>query len=103
MAAFDTFSIGTVESLARAFAVGLRRQLAPKALATIDEANAGSDEVCASHEWLDASDVMDSAFMAVMHRAFYVDNEADMALWQAAWRHARMVGFAVLAREAGSR
>jgi hypothetical protein len=87
----------TVEALARAFAVGLRRQLSVKVLAEIDAANAAGDEPCASLEWLDAHDVMDAAFTAVLRRAFNAEGSADLALWNAAWRHARTVGYARLA------
>jgi len=99
MGAIDTFSIATVDALARAFAVGLRRQLAMKTLAEIDAANAGSDDRCVSLDWVDAHDIMDAAFTAIMRRGFNVDGDADMELWNAAWRSARETGYAVLARE----
>ena len=46
--ALITTTTDTVAALARAFAVGLRRQLSLKVLAAIDDANAAGDEVCAS-------------------------------------------------------
>jgi hypothetical protein len=102
MVTTDTLSMATVDALARAFAVGLRRQLSPRVLAEIDATNVGSDDRCASLEWVDAHDIMDSAFTAVMRRGFNVDGDADIALWNAAWRRAREIGFAVLAREGGA-
>ncbi len=102
MTATDTLSMATVTPLARAFAVGLRRDLLPAVLAEIDAANAAGDEACASHEWVDANETMADAFAAVMGRACNLDRDADCALWNAAWTHARTIGFAVLAREATS-
>ena len=100
MATTDTsFFMTTVDALARAFAVGLRRQLAMKTLTEIDAANAGSDDRCASLDWVDAHDIMDAAFTAVMRRGF---NAGDRPLWTAAWQRAREIGFAVLAREAAA-
>jgi hypothetical protein len=100
MSTADTFSLATVEALARAFAVGLRRELSLKVLAEIDAANAeGDPDACASHEWLDANEVMDDAFAAVTGYAYSGDRDADLALLNAAWTHARTVGYAVLARE----
>ncbi len=90
----------TVTALARAFARGLRRDLTPALLAEIDAANAAaSDDTCASHDYVDANEVMDGAFAAVMGRAFNGDRDDDCALWNAAWAEAKATGFAALVRE----
>ena len=52
-------------------------------------------DCCASHDYLDANEVMLTAFVEIMGRdpAFLTDGgaeaEADCALWDAAWDHAR--------------
>ena len=57
----------TVADLAAAFTRGLRNNLSPEALADIDAENARrGDESCASHDHLDANDVMSDAFVAVI-------------------------------------
>ncbi len=90
----------TVTALARAFARGLRRDLAPALLAEIDTANAAAaDDTCASHDYVDANEVMDGAFAAVMGRAFNGERDDDCALWSAAWSQAKAAGYAALVRD----
>jgi hypothetical protein len=93
---------GEMAALAQAFAVALRRQLTLKTLTLIDEANRGSEERCASLEWTDADEAMDTAFVSVRRRAFSPDNPGDRLLWELAWQHARATGFATLAQQAAS-
>jgi hypothetical protein len=90
----------TVAALARAFAVGLRNQLSAKVLAAIDAENAArGDNSCASHDWLDANEVMANAFAAVTGHAPSPSSSEDCELMNAAWGRAKATGYAVLARE----
>ncbi len=90
----------TVTALARAFVRGLRRDLTPALLAVIDAANAAADDgTCASHDYVDANEVMDGAFAAVMGRAFNGERDGDCAVWNAAWSAARAAGYAALVRD----
>jgi hypothetical protein len=100
MAPMTTTTTGEMAALAQAFAVALRRQLSLKALETIDAANVGSEERCASLDWTDAHEAMDIAFFSIRKRAFSTDDPGDALLWKLAWYYARAVGFAVLARKA---
>jgi predicted metal-binding membrane protein len=89
----------TVTALAAAFALGLRNILDESTLAAIDAENAGrGDDSCASHDHLDANEVMADAFMAVMGHAPKASSEADAALINAAWDRAKATGFATAAR-----
>ncbi|HEX5010790.1 MAG TPA: hypothetical protein VFY71_10335 [Planctomycetota bacterium] len=84
-----------VPALADAFARGLRNQLSVQTLAAIDAENARrADRSCASHDHLDANEVMDDAFMAVMGRAPKAASDADAALINAASDAAKAAGYA---------
>ncbi|HEX5011113.1 MAG TPA: hypothetical protein VFY71_12005 [Planctomycetota bacterium] len=88
-------STDRVAALAAAFARGLRNNLLPRVLAEIDAENARrADPSCASHDHLDANEVMDDAFVAVMGRAPKPASDADAALINAAWDAAKAAGFA---------
>ena len=88
----------TVAALARAFTVGLRNQLSEKVLAEIDAENAArGDNSCASHDWLDANEVMADAFAAVTGHAPSARSDADAGLMNAAWGRAKAAGYAGLA------
>ncbi len=94
----------TIAALASAFARGLANNLAPKTLAAIDAENAArADGSCASHDWLDANEVMDDAFVAVMGHAPRPDSGAHAALINAAWDRAKAAGYATAARTAEAR
>jgi hypothetical protein len=54
---------------------------------TADPAYAGTS--CASHDFCDANMAMDEAFTELAGHEIDADNEADCALWNAAWSHAR--------------
>ena len=85
----------TISQLAAAFSRGLRNQLAPETLAAIDAENtARGDDSCASHDHLDANEVMADAFAAVMGHAPQPDSDADAELINAAWDAAKAEGYA---------
>ena len=87
-----------VAALARAFALGLRNQLSEKVLAEIDAENAARcDGSCASHDWLDANEVMADAFAAVTGHAPSPSSSEDCELMNAAWGRAKAAGYAALA------
>jgi hypothetical protein len=84
-----------VAELADAFTRGLRNNLSPETLAAIDAENAArADDSCASHDHLDANDVMADAFAAVMGRAPKASSSADAELINAAWDAAKAAGYA---------
>jgi hypothetical protein len=85
----------TVTKLAAAFTRGLRNNLNTATLAAIDAENAArGDDSCASHDYLDANDVMADAFAAVMGRASKASSSADAELINAAWSTAKATGYA---------
>jgi hypothetical protein len=88
-----------VAALSAAFVRGLRNNLSPETLAAIDAENvARHDNSCASHDHLDANDVMHDAFVAVMRRAPRPSSSADAELVNAAWDHAKATGYAAIAQ-----
>ena len=85
----------TVTALAAAFTRGLRNNLDDLTLAAIDAENAARrDDSCASHDHLDANDVMADAFAAVLGRAPKASSNADAELINTAWDRAKAAGYA---------
>jgi hypothetical protein len=104
VAANFALSPDQVERLATAFAGRLAVLLTGKQWEGMRKRNALSSyawPVCASHDYMDANDVMAAAFVNVMGRGFALrsDVEAgrateaqhatDLALWNAAWTYAK--------------
>jgi hypothetical protein len=90
-----------VPALAAAFARGLRNQLDAETLAAIDRENVRrADSSCASHDHVDANDLMADAFAAVFGHAPQPDSDTDMALINAAWSAAKAAGYAPARAEA---
>lgn len=79
-------------AIAQAFAKELRLVLNDEQWSEMRKRNADNDDenVCASHDFVDANMVMESAFEKVTNRTdFDADNDADCALWNSAWRIAK--------------
>jgi hypothetical protein len=94
-----TTTPATIANLAEAFARGLRNQLPPETLIAIDAENAARrDDSCASHDHLDANDVMADAFAAILRRAPRASSSADAELMNAAWDRAKATGYAAVAQ-----
>ena len=84
-----------IMKLAAAFTRGLRNHLLPETLAAIDSENAArGDDSCASHDHLDANEVMADAFVSVMRRAPKAASSADAELITAAWSRAKAASYA---------
>lgn len=80
----------TVEALAKVFVARLKRYLTSEQYRAMKERNvshraAGVANVCASHDFVDANEVMAEAFYAVTGRKPSHDRAADTALWNDAW------------------
>lgn len=87
-----------VAKLAAAFTRGLRNNLSPETLVAIDAENtARADDSCASHDHLDANEVMADAFVAVKGHAPQPDSDDDADLINAAWDLAKAAGDATVA------
>jgi hypothetical protein len=79
---------GDIEWLALAFRHELKRGLTPTAFMDIRRRNALPEyqvNACASHEFCDANEVMRDAFEVEFGRSLNLDDEADVALIDAAW------------------
>jgi hypothetical protein len=84
-------------ALARSFVAGLRTALSPQQFEDMRARNASPDfswPVCASHDFVDANEVMAYAFRIIMGRDILPEGQesmadADMELWNAAWAIAR--------------
>lgn len=85
-----------VTILATAFRNVVRATVGDDACEAIDAANATRrDNTCASHDYCDANDAMAHAFRASTGRDYTCDSTADDdALVTAAWRIAKLNGFA---------
>jgi hypothetical protein len=77
----STLLSGIALHIASEFRERLRAALPPAALTEIDCRNAGADATCASHDFLDANEIMDAAFADVVRRALNSDSGADAKLW----------------------
>jgi hypothetical protein len=84
-------------NIGEAFAAHLKMELSSDGMAEVRALNAtpAYADCCASHDFLDANEVMLTAFQDIMGRdAAFLDGEgaeadADEALWNAAWDYAR--------------
>ena len=76
--------------VAHVFAVELRRAIGADAFAEVCRRNAAQPDgrVCHSHDFCDANMVMDEALRSIGIEAD-VGDVADLALWNAAWDHAK--------------
>jgi hypothetical protein len=85
----------TAIAIGDAFRRRMAVELAPEVLAAIDAENARrADNTCATHDHLDANEVMAEAFAEVTTRDPRPDSDGDAALWNAAWDYAKAKGFA---------
>lgn len=87
-----------VEGVAQCFCEQLLKDLGPETLATIVQLNLeeGVDSlVCHSHDFIDANMTMADAFVAagVCATADDAAEEACQPLWNAAWRHAKLMNY----------
>jgi len=69
----------------------LREWMTPAEFAEMRRRNKADHNplVCHSHDFCDANEAMLEAFRIAVGREADVDNEADCALWNAAWNLAR--------------
>jgi len=87
----ETWPLDTVQRLAKAFADDLRANVTPEQFAEIRRRNATPDydRACASHDFVDANECMESAFVQVIGRDPESDasaeHESDNVLWSRAW------------------
>ena len=80
------------EMIGTGFAAILKDTLSPEEFAEMQRINATpayAKGVCASHEFCDANEPMAVAFELVTGRPVGVFDEADSALWGAAWDYAQ--------------
>ena len=71
----------------------LEEEVGSEALAAIHaenrhRRNAGDEDSCASHDHIDANEIMEIAFERIVGRPTDAASDADAALWSAAWRAA---------------
>ena len=81
-----------IVDLAARFATQLRKELGDATVEAIHKTNLErNDETCASHDYLDANEVMNHAW----YQAFgeNVDPRFDNEIWSAAWLLAKKHGF----------
>lgn len=81
--------------LARIFRECIRAEADDATLDAIDHINAIRDDgSCATHDCMDANEIMDVAFHAAFGRECDPSSDTDLYLWDAAWTLARESGFA---------
>ena len=89
--------MNTITSIAIEFARIIRQELGGYA-AIADAKNAlsyhnGDFDTCATHDYIDANEVMAEAFKAVVGHEPEVTNQEDCYLFNTAWRRAKEGGF----------
>lgn len=86
----------TAAQLAEAFVSDMRAELTDEQLIEVDELNAGMDPQaqCVTHDFLDASSVMEQAFGGILGIKFNSLNKEHVNLWKMAWALAKKSGFA---------
>lgn len=79
-------------AIAKAFDAELRAEIGADSYRAAIDLNARADSLgCASHDYCDANEIMDAAFMSVMGRSTIPDDEEafiseeDTDLWNRAW------------------
>lgn len=89
----------TTYALARAFSCCLRAFMGDTDLAQADEDNATevNPNICHSHDHCDANEIMNQAFRIVLGRNADTQIKSDVAMWTAAWDHAKREGFMAVA------
>jgi hypothetical protein len=81
--------------LANAFRDLIREELTPAQLRLVDELNARRrDGSCATHDYLDANEVMQEAYEDTFHYPFNVMSDVALQLWDHAWNVCVVHGFA---------
>jgi len=93
----DDWSAVLVFLISDNFAAALRQYLTSDEYAEMQRRNASDNNplVCHSHDFCDANEIMDAAFIAVLGRSSLPDDidagmsDADIAMWNAAWNTAR--------------
>ena len=83
----------TETAIARAFDAKLRADIGAESYAEVIQRNRTPEYVCtcASHDYCDANEIMDAAFLIVMGRSTIPDDEEafisqeDADLWNRAW------------------
>ena len=84
-----------VRDLARHFSAGLLQAIGAEKMHEVNELNANEKhaDVCHSHDFIDANEVMDDAFREVLGREIRQQVDADCQLWNEAWSLAVTEGF----------
>ncbi len=85
------FAETNVNQVADVFSYLLRRRLGPTVMANVVLRNAQetSKNVCHSHDFCDANQIMSEAFWTVLRRSpDTADEDHDVPLWNAAWEKA---------------
>lgn len=90
-----------INELARAFADGMREALSAEQWDAMRARNATPEYgggICASHDFVDANEIMDSAFLKVTGREIMAEGaeeiaDADLTLWGLAWGVAKVEYF----------
>jgi len=88
----------TAENLAKEFSKILRAWLGPNRIKKVIEKNSTSEysnDSCASHEFCDANEAMDEAFIHLRGKGVSLQNKKDCILWGKAWAIAKNNNFSI--------
>lgn len=90
-----THAVKVSQRLALAFCAGVRTHLSAQELRDVNRANRRPDyaDSCATHDYIDANETMEIAFVTVVGRGSLVSSAADTALINMAWDTAKASGF----------